>query len=47
MRDYSGRSGLGGTLAAKFKARIDAMATVTFDTHEFFNELKSSGFSEQ
>lgn len=23
------------------------MATVTFDTHEFFNELKSSGFSEQ
>lgn len=23
------------------------MATVTFDTHEFFNELKSSGFSDQ
>ncbi|MEY4210389.1 MAG: hypothetical protein RLZ92_769 [Pseudomonadota bacterium] len=23
------------------------MATITFDTHEFFNELKSSGFSEQ
>lgn len=23
------------------------MATITFDTHEFFNELKSAGFSEQ
>jgi hypothetical protein len=23
------------------------MTTLTFDTHEFFNELKSAGFSEQ
>lgn len=23
------------------------MTTITFDTHEFFNELKSAGFSEQ
>ena len=23
------------------------MATITFDTHEFFNELKSAGFSDQ
>ena len=23
------------------------MAGITFDTHEFFNELKSSGFSDQ
>lgn len=23
------------------------MSTITFDTHEFFNELKSAGFSEQ
>jgi Protein of unknown function (DUF1640) len=23
------------------------MAAITFDTHEFFNELKSSGFSDQ
>lgn len=23
------------------------MATITFDTHEFFNELKNAGFSEQ
>jgi len=23
------------------------MATITFDTHEFFNELKGAGFSEQ
>lgn len=22
------------------------MSTITFDTHEFFNELKSAGFSE-
>ncbi len=23
------------------------MTTITFDTHEFFNELKNAGFSEQ
>ncbi|MFI3119920.1 MAG: DUF1640 domain-containing protein [Methylococcaceae bacterium] len=23
------------------------MSTITFDTHEFFNELKNAGFSEQ
>ncbi|MFU8789927.1 MAG: DUF1640 domain-containing protein [Methylobacter sp.] len=23
------------------------MAAITFDTHEFFNELKNAGFSEQ
>ena len=23
------------------------MNVITFDTHEFFNELRSSGFSEQ
>ncbi len=23
------------------------MTTITFDTHEFFNELKGAGFSEQ
>ncbi len=23
------------------------MTTITFDTHEFFNELKSAGFSDQ
>jgi hypothetical protein len=23
------------------------MSTITFDTHEFFNELKSAGFSDQ
>jgi len=24
-----------------------SMTTITFDTHEFFNELKSAGFSDQ
>jgi hypothetical protein len=25
----------------------EPMTTITFDTHEFFNELKNAGFSEQ
>ena len=38
---------LRGKVATKFNPRINTMNVITFDTHEFFNELRSSGFSEQ
>ena len=36
--------GLDGTLAAKFEARINTMATITFDTHKFISTLIEAGF---
>lgn len=36
-----------GKLNATFKTGGKLMTTITFDTHEFFNELKGASFSDQ